>query len=156
MVEWVNVDKSDTFARFSMSVKTQKKRFRYPYGKVRVYLSVTMTVLSIILALLLLKSLVSFLYYLGLTIVLAAVVLVLKMRFLYVKMPESSEERLSEAESTMQNWKALLILFGVLIMSMLLPLLLARFHPEIWFIGLISYVSGVSVAEVLFFLVSRR
>ena len=156
MVEWVIVGKSDTFARFSMSVGAQKKRFRYPYGKVRVYLSATMTVVSIIFALLLLKSLLSFLYYLGLTIVLVAVVLVLKMRFLYVGMPESSEEKLSEAESTMRNWKALLILFGVLIVSMLLPLLLARFHPEIWFIGLISYVSGVSVAEVLFFLITRR
>lgn len=139
-----------------MSVGAQKKRFRYPYGKVRVYFSAAMTVLSIIFALLLLKSLVSFLYYLGLTIVLVAVVLVLKMRFLYVKMPESSEEKLSETESTMQNWKALLILFVVLIMSMLLPLLLARFYPEIWFIGLIGYISGVSVAEVLFFLISRR
>lgn len=139
-----------------MSVGAQKKHFRYPHGKARVYLSATMTMLSIILALLLLKSLVSFLYYLGLTIVLVAVVLVLKMRFFYVEMPESSEENSSEAESTMQNWKALLILFGALIISMLLPLLLAKFHPEIWFIGLISYVSGVSVAEVLFFLISRR
>lgn len=115
-----------------------------------------MTVLSIILALLLLKSLLSFLYYLGFTIVLVAVVLVLKMRFFYMEMPESSEEKLSETESKMQNWKSILILFGVLIISISLPLLLARFHPEIWFISLISYTSGVSIAEVLLFLITRK
>lgn len=139
-----------------MNSEAQEKRLRYPHGKVRVYLSATLTVLSIILAFLILRSLLSFLYYLGLTIVLVVVVLVLKMRFLSVEMSESSEEESSEIESKMQNWKSFLILFGVLIMSILLPLLLARFHPEIWFIGLISYVSGVSVAEILFFLIARR
>jgi len=139
-----------------MNSEAQKKRLRYPHGKIRVYLSTTLTVLSIILAFLLLRSLLSFLYYLGLTIVLVAVVLVLKMRFFSVEMSKSSEEESSEAESKMQNWKSFLILFGVLIMSILLPLLLARFHPEIWFICLISYISGVSVAEILFFLTTRR
>jgi len=139
-----------------MNSEAQKKRLRYPHGKIRVYLSATLTVLSIILAFLLLRSLLSFLYYLGLTIVLVAVFLVLKMRFFSVEMSESSEEESSETASKMQNWKSLLILFGVLIISILLPLLLARFHPEIWFIGLISYISGVSVAEILFFLITRR
>jgi len=139
-----------------MNFEARKRRPRYLHGKVRVYLSVTMTVLSIILALLLLESLLSFLYYLGFTIVLVAVVLVLKMRFFYMEMPESSEEKLSETESKMQNWKSILILFGVLIISISLPLLLARFHPEIWFIGLISYISGVSIAEVLLFLITRK
>ena len=139
-----------------MNSEAQKKRLRYPHGKSRVYLSATLTVLSIILAFLALRSLLSFLYYLGLTIVLVAVVLVLKMRFFSVEMSESSDEESSETESKMQSWKSLLILFGVLIISILLPLLLARFHPEIWFIGLISYISGVSVAEILFFLITRR
>jgi len=139
-----------------MNSEAQEKRLRYPHGKIRVYLSATLTVLSIILAFLALRSLLSFLYYFGLTIVLVAVVLVLKTRFLSVEMSESSEEESSETESKMQNWKSLLILFGVLIISILLPLLLARFHPEIWFIGLISYISGVSVAEILFFLITRR
>lgn len=139
-----------------MSFEARKRRTRYPHGKVRVYLSAIMTVLSIILALLLLKSLLSFLYYLGLTIVLIAVVLVLKIRFLRMEVSGAREENESETESKMQNWKSLLILFGVLIMSISLPLLLARFHPEIWFIGLISYISGVSVAEILFFLITRR
>lgn len=138
-----------------MGIEAQKKRIRYPYGKVRVYLSATMTVLSIILAILLLENPLSFLYYLGLTIVLVAVVLALKMHFMHLKMPESSEEE-SETESKMQNRKALLVLFGVLIVSISLPLLLARFDPEIWFVVLISYVSGVSVAEILFFLIAAK
>jgi len=139
-----------------MNSKAQKKRLRYPHGKVRVYLSATLTVLSIILAFLALRSLLSFLYYLGLTIVLIAVVLALKMLFFSVEMVEPSDEEPSETESKMQNWKSLMMLFGLLVICILLPLLLARFHPEIWFIGLISYVSGVSVAEVLFFLIARR
>jgi len=139
-----------------MSVEAQKKRIRYPHGKVRAYFSATMTALSIILAILLLRSLLSFLCYLGLTVVLVAAVLALKMHFFHARMSESSEEKESETESEMQSWKTLLLLFGILVISIFLPLLLARFHPEIWFISLISYISGVSVAEVLFFLITRR
>ena len=140
-----------------MKLKAQKRRLRYPYGKNRVYLSAVLTVLSIILAFLLFWGrLLSFLYYLGLTAVLITVAVKLKTRFVYAEMRESSEERMSTTESKMQNWKALLILAGILIASMLLPLALAKFHPEIWLIGVISYISGVSIAEVLFFLTSRK
>ena len=140
-----------------MKLKAQKRRLRYPYGKNRVYLSAVLTVLSIILAFLLFWGrLLSFLYYLGLTAVLITVAVKLKTRFFYAEMRESSEERMSTTESKMQNWKALLILAGILIASMLLPLALAKFHPEIWLIGVISYISGVSIAEVLFFLTSRK
>lgn len=140
-----------------MSSKARKRRIVYPYSTVRIYWSATIVVLSIILALLILPGdPVSLLYYLVLTAIVTSVVLALKMRFLRVRSLEPSKEELSETESGVQSWKPLLILIGVLIVSLTLPLLLARYHPEFWFISLISYTSSVSIAEVLFFLIIRK
>lgn len=139
-----------------MNSEVPRSRPRYPYGKARVYLSAVLTVLSVILAFLLFWGRVPFLYYLGLTAVLVVVAIKLKTRFFYAETLESPEEGMLAPEGEMQNWKTLLILACILIVSMLLPLALARFHPEIWLIGITSYVSGVSIAEVLYFLTSRR
>lgn len=115
-----------------------------------------MTLLSIVLAFLVLRSALSWVYYLVLTLVLMGIVLALKMRFLRTGVPQVGQERLPEADSQARGWRSLLTLFGLLIAVMLLPLLLARFHPEGWFVGLISYTSGVSGAEVVFFFITRR
>lgn len=140
-----------------MSFEARKRRTKYPYGKVRVYWSAIITALSIILALLLLKSPLLLLYYLVLTLVLTAVVLALKIRFLRMRVPGVREEELSETESRAHRWRSLLILFGLLMVFLFLPLLLAKFvHPESWFVSLISYTSGVSTAEVVFFLITRK
>jgi len=140
-----------------VSSKARKRYTGYPHGKIRAYWSAAITVLSLILALLMLgdRSL-SLLYYLVLTVLLTAAVLTLKMRFSRVKTRDPLGEDLSETESGGQRWRSLLMLFGMLIVFLLLPLLLAPVHPEFWFISLISYTTSVSTAEVLFFLITKK
>lgn len=132
-----------------------RKRYGYPFGKIRVYWSATIIVLSVILAILMLRELVSLFMYVIFTVLLAVAVLALKMRFLRVSMAEPSDEELFETESGGQTLKSLLIMVVVLIAIISVPLLLGRFWPELWFVSLISYTSSVSVAEVLFFLITR-
>lgn len=132
-----------------------RKRYGYPFGKIRVYWSATIIVLSVILAILMLRELVSLFMYVILTVLLAVAVLALKMRFLRVSMAEPSDEELFETESGGQTLKSLLIMVVVLVAIISVPLVLGRFWPELWFVSLISYTSSVSVAEVLFFLITR-
>lgn len=138
-----------------MDSRTEERSGKYPHGKVRVYWSVAITVSSTILALLVLKSPLLLLSYLIFTLILAAIVLLLKMRFLSMRRPDPSEES-TETVSWAQRWGPLLSLFVVMIAFVSLPLLLARFNPQIWFVSLVSYSSGVSIAEALFFLKTRR
>ncbi len=140
-----------------MSSKARKRHTEYVYSKFKVYWSATITVMSIILALLILHTEpISLFYCLVLTVLLIGVVLALKMRFLRVRTPERSGGELSETESGGLGWRSLLISVVVLIALLSLPLALARFNPVFWFISLISYTASVSMAEVLFFLITRK
>lgn len=141
-----------------MSSKARKRHTEYVYSKFRVYWSATITVMSIILALLILHTQpISLFYCLVLTVLLIGVVLALKMRFLRVRTPEPSGGELSETESGGLRWRSLLISVVVLIALLSLPLVLARLiDPLFWFISLISYTASVSAAEVLFFLITRK
>lgn len=138
-----------------MDSRTEERSGKYPHGKVRVYWSVAITVSSTILALLVLKSPLLLLSYLIFTLILAAIVLLLKMRFLSMRRPDLSEES-TETVSWAQRWGPLLSLFVVMIAFVSLPLLLAKFNPQIWFVSLVSYSSGMSIAEALFFLKTRH
>ncbi len=103
-----------------------------------------------------LKELISALYYVILTTFLAVIVLALKMRFSRTRLFESYEDEMDETQSSSPSRKPLLVLSVALFGVLLIPLLLARFQPELWLASLISYTSGVSIAEVLFFLITRR
>jgi hypothetical protein len=133
-----------------MSPKALKKGVRYPYSRIRVYWSAAIVVASIVLAILALKNVILLLYYLLVTFLLVVVVFTLKMRYIS-RIFESQEEKLSETEDRASRWKSLLLLVTLVILFLLLPLFLAKFHPEVWFLSLISYASGVSIAEVIFF-----
>ena len=140
----------------SVCSEAQEKQVVYPYGTGRVLWSATITILSVVLAILMLRDLVSALYCVILTTILAVIVLAFKMRFLRTRLFESYEDELDETKIGSASRKPFLVLIVALFGVLLIPLLLARFQPELWFASLISYTSGVSVAEILFFLVTRR
>lgn len=114
-------------------------------------------VLSIILALLLLQDhLQSLLYYLLFTIIMVAIVFTLRIRLPPFKMSEPTKENLFETKKWTQRWKAPLLLLVMLIALFVLPLLLAwALDPYVWFILMVGFITGFSVAEILFYIYTR-
>jgi len=135
----------------------EAKKRGYPFTKARVYTSVVTAVLSAILAILLLHgSLIQLLYYVICTSLIASAVFVLNVRIFLVKASRRSEERDIATERRGSQWKALLLLFSILLLSMIAPLLLTRvLGPEIWFIVIVGVTSGASIAEVCFYFHTR-
>ena len=133
------------------------KRARYPYTRMRVYTSVVTFVLSIILVVLLLwNDLLHFAYYFISTLAVSSVVFLLEARFLSVAASRLSGESVSQAEKGASQWKRLLLLLAILLSSLIVPLLLAQFlTPEVWFVLLISFTSGASIAEIVFYVHTR-
>jgi len=115
----------------------------------RVYLSTTLTILSIIIAglLLLPTNPLRLLYYGLLTAAITAVVFELKTHF-----AGWSTSFLSAQESL----KPVVVLFLLLFSVLIVPLALAYFLPaEVWVILIVSFTTGLSLAEVVFY-ISRR
>lgn len=112
--------------------------------------------LSMILAFLILKDVdISLLLYYILSVVLmTATAFALKIRFSSAR---EHEEDLAKDYDEPIGLRGLLILFCVLTFFILSPLLLARFLPSsVWFILLISFISGVSLSDLLFYLYTTR
>ena len=136
-----------------------RKKEAYSHGVGRVYLSATLAALSVIMAALLLhNSFYRIAYYAITTAAITAVVYELKNRFTgrttFLSTKTRNAGSLQPEGRT--SWKALfalfLLLFACVIMPLALPLVLP---PEAWVILLVSFSTGVSLAEVFFYL-SRR
>lgn len=137
-----------------MKPNTEKRRHIYPYSKKQVYLSFGIFLLSLVLALLLLQGdLYLMLYYLVSTVILTAATFLLKMRLypFITRDPSEEEPRQDEGEKT--PWKMLIIALFMLVGSVLTPMLLAGFlGGASWFILMVSFTSGVSISEIIFYL----
>lgn len=138
-----------------MSSATMKGR--YPYARARVYISVATAILSVILtALLLGKTPVWLLYYSICTFLIAAIIFMLNVRLLSIRLLKFSREERLQTDKGSSQWKALILLFGLLLVFLFVPLLLTRvLPPEIWFIIMASFTSGASIAEIFFYLQTR-
>lgn len=126
------------------------KKSGYPYPTWRVYWSIALTVLSMILALLLLyPDGFWLLQYLISTSAITAAIYILKTRFTFTRETENSQE----PQTGRSAWKILGLVLLMLILIFFAPLILARFLPPyVWFILIISFTSGISIAEVFFYL----
>lgn len=133
------------------SVSSNTRKGRYPYTRPRVYISAATVVLSVILGVLLLGSKPIFLiYYFICTFLIAAIIFVLNLRLLSIRLPKPSEEKGAS------QWKALILLFCILLAASFVPLLLAKLlSHEVWFVIIISFTSGASIAEIFFYLHTR-
>ena len=131
------------------------KKSEYPYSKSRIYLSVVLAVLSIVLALPLLPTPVLILYYLASTFVIATIVFILKRRYFYTKKTETHQGAANENSEKRISWKLLILLFSGIITIMVFPLFLAGAHPYAWFILMISLTSGISISEIVLYVYMR-
>ena len=112
--------------------------------------------LSMILAFLILKDvdISLLLYYILSAVLITAIALALKIRFSSAR---EHEEDLAKEDEEPIGLRTLLILFCVLTIIIMSPLLLARFLPSsVWFILLISFISGGSLSDLLFYLYITR
>lgn len=137
-----------------MKLNTGKRSLQYPYSKNRVYMSAVIFLLSLVLAVVLLEGdLFLMLYYFISTIILTAATFLLKVRLYPLLTEEPAQTQLPEKEEKKTMWKTFLFTLSILIASFLIPLLLAGFlNPVVWFILTISFTSGVSISEMIFYL----
>lgn len=130
---------------------------RYPYPKSRIYLSIIITIMSLILALQLLPTPILILYYFASTLIIAAMIFILKRRILYTKKTGTHQRSSNEDSENLISWKLLILLFSVMITIMVAPLFLANFlDPYIWFILIISLTSGISISEITLYVYMRK
>ncbi len=137
-----------------------KRKGQYPSRMSGVYLSAIIVVWSVILAFLLLQNTLLLAYYVLSTVLIAVTVSLVKIRSLthplFSSSPKIPQQDSLEAEGKRVSWKVLLLVFCMLLAALFTPLFLAWILPgEAWFVLVISFTSGVSIAEVLFYLYLR-
>jgi uncharacterized membrane protein len=139
----------------SLNSNTEEKT--YPYSKNRVFLSTTIAALSAALALpLLLFDAILIIYYLLATFVVTILTFYLKKR-LYNFLLTGKEGENRDDDTKRARWKTLLITLLMLIGSIGGPLLLAVFlSGATWFIVISSYLTGVSISEIVIYIQATR
>lgn len=143
-----------------MTINAEKKK--YPYSKNRVYVSTTIAVLSLLLAVILFQSyptsVLSYLYFLLSALAITIATFLLKMRLypLITETPSTTDQPHEQTKTSELTWKMLLLVFCMLITPMVVPLLLAGIlGGPVWFILITSFILGVSISEILFYLYTR-
>ena len=130
----------------------------YPYSRNRVLINGIVGALSIILALtLLLGDVVWLLSYLAATSVFTIITLFLK-RYLYPKvLAADSQDESSDEEKKQSFWKVLVTTFLILLGFIAAPLLLAGLlSGPVWFVMMVSFTTGISISEIIFYAQARR
>jgi len=130
---------------------------RYPYPEKRVYLSAAIAGLSIILASALLSNQPTLIIYYSLsTITFTVITFLLKKRlYTFILMDENEENTDKNEEGA--PWKAILLVLFMSLALLVAPLLLAGIlSGSIWFIMIVSFTSGVSISEIILYLLMRQ
>ena len=129
------------------------KRAGYPYSRNRVILSAIIAILSMFLAITLLLDETSLLlYFFFSTLIVAAITFFIKKRLYPLLVSENLQSK-TEKEKKLASWKTLLITASMLIGSILIPLLLARvLSGPAWIIMITSFMSGVSISEIVLYI----
>lgn len=138
----------------TMGLNTARKG--YPYSKSRVYLSAAIVILSVFLALTMLETVSQLLYYLFSTLIATVATFLLKMRLYPLITSQKLETEQDQTETNHAPWKALLLAFSMLLLFLLVPLLFAGLLTgPVWFILIVSFTSGVSISEIVFYFQTR-
>jgi len=118
-------------------------------------------VLSVFLAILLLHSYVEWpLLYLGYfisTLVTTTIAYLLRIRLFNIGEAKLQKKDSNEIEENRAPWKGFVTLFLVILGFLFIPLLLTMvLDSKSWFILIVSLTSGISIAEILFYIRTRR
>jgi len=140
-----------------MTFNTKKRRPQYPSGMLGVYTSGILSMLSVVLAVLLLADKPwLLLYYLILSAFITAVVFTAKNYIISVRAAKQYKDNMVQTEEMKDGgtrWSMLIVTFFGLLLIIVIPMALARFlDPAFWIILIVSFTTGVSVAEVFLYL----
>lgn len=140
----------------SLNSDREKTRVTYPFSITGVYISVILAGISTVFTLLLLQGQPILLaYYFLIMSLIMAVGLILKIRLL--SSSPKANENLVEGRGTAIGWRTLLLFLLMLIAAVSLPILLSKvLDNRIWFTLLTSFISGISISEILFYLYAAR
>lgn len=134
----------------------EAKKSKYPYPKSRIYLSVIITVWSLILTLQLLQTPALILRYFASTFIIATITFIIKRHYFYTKITVTHQRVANENLKNRTPWKLLILLFSVMIAILVFPLFLASYlDPYTWFILIVSLTSGISIGEILLYVYMR-
>jgi heme/copper-type cytochrome/quinol oxidase subunit 3 len=151
----------------SITLNTSAERdFEYPYGERWVLASGILSAISIILAIIILRSynVVVFLLYFAFTSVLTLVILALKYYFYSRREEEMSEHYPVESEEVPEKGrtKSLVLLILIAMAALFSPLILSyvvltsSIDPIWWIIAISGFVPAVSIPEIILFVYARR
>lgn len=136
-----------------MHLNIERSHIKYPFNVSGIYTSVIIAILSIVLATLLLRDLLHLLYYLLSTILITVVTFILKKNIFYPRLARLNKDHAKTSEGGKRTWMLLILIFLGLIATLILPLFLTKvLDPYVWLILIISFTTGVSVAEILLYL----
>lgn len=140
-----------------MSSSTRRRRVEYPFSKAGVYVSAVTAALSILLALLLLpENSFALIFYFVLTSILTVVIFAIKVRIFSTRKSKSLENYSLEDVGGSRKWKMGLLIVSFVI-AMIMPMIMSKFlDPASWLASLGSFVSGVSLSEVVFYFYCTR
>jgi len=139
-----------------MKTIVKKSGSTYPHSMRKVYLNLFTAVLSVLLALMLLSN--DPLTLLGYIVFSASVIMIV---FRLKTHPLNLQKRLktdsSESEENSHKWRWLILMFVTMIVILASPFLLAAvLPPYIWLAVIVGVGTGLSVAEVLFYVYRRK
>lgn len=129
----------------------------YPYSENRVYLSAVIAGSSIILALVLLFGQPFLILYYSLSTIAFTVITFLLKRRLYTSLMMDKDEEKTLRMEERTPWKALLLVLFVSLAFLIAPLLFAQIiSGPVWVIMIVSFMSGVSISEIILYLQMRQ
>ena len=139
-----------------MSPNNRERRVSYHLSKTRFCMSIMIIALSIILAFLLLRNPLFLTYYFISMFIVTISIFVLRIRLTRIRVSQL-EKTSPETEEGTHGLKTVLLMVFALIAFLALPLFLAKLlDPYIWFTLLISFMTGYSLADIVFQLYTRR
>lgn len=135
-----------------------QQRVGYPFSKGAVYWCAVIGVLSVATSLLILSAhIILLVFYFGTATVMTFVIVKLKLRYLLKKQLRSLEscdrKNIKLVQDPAKKWRTILLVAGFIVIVMLAIISVGFLDPAIWFICLNSVVTGLSLSEVLLYII---
>lgn len=148
-----------------LGLPKRNRRVKYDFSKVRVYLNAAVAILAIVFSVSILTRLLQIMllaYYFGLTVVVTFLMFKIKVLLIF-KAQETNQKKeqpfaIGQIEDkTYAKKRQILFLMGLITLLLILPLILVFvLEPTYWFVSFTSFVTGVSLSEIVLYLSADR
>lgn len=137
--------------------KGKKKRIMHRLSKTGLYMSIVTAVLSVLLAVLLLRSSVFLLHYFAATLFITTSIFALKVYIFSVNTLEQNAEEDTEETKVTRHVKAQMLMSLLTIALVIAPFILVMFlDPYTWFTLSMGIMSSMSISQIILYLYGMR